>query len=289
MRTLLKSYEKLIELMWPKQQSCKLDLFLIESVHAFVLKMYRCLWGSVLASKSAEEDDRPVFLRSQFFLVVCFFVMVAGLQGCGGGGGGESAGNPALGGSLAQSPEDAVQNLVAEWQKTGGPLLTVSGAATASATPSSGKPLGFLRFKDFFSGEEWLLQIDRVEYTTGKADQADVHASYYYQNLSVGESVIIFHMIRDQDSWSLLDMEVKSLPAAVVTATGIQGYVIDKASGQAVSGALVSLWSDQTQVSSTTSALDGFYRFLNIAPGKYTIVIARKGYTIKTIGDILVK
>ena len=225
------------------------------------------------------EVGKLPFLRSPLFLIICFFVLVVSLHGCGGGG---SAGS----GSLAPSPEDAVRSLVADWPKTGGPVLTIS-PATASGTASTSQPVGFLRYKDFFSQEEWLFQIDRVEYPV--VDKADVHASYYYKDVSVGELVIIFHMIRVPGGWSLDGADITSLPAAVVTATGIQGFIIDKVTRQAVSGALVSLWSDQTQVSSTTSGLDGFYRFLGIAPGTYTIVISRKGFTDQTISNIPVK
>lgn len=229
------------------------------------------------------------FLRSRWFLLLLVALVSGVLSGCGGGGGG---GSPATGvGAIAQTPEEAVRALVADWQQTGGPALilaqTETTATTTTSTATSATSLGQIRFHDFFSDEIWDLSVDRVEYLT--TEEAYIYTSYLYRDLAVGESIIRFHMIRDNGIWELQDISVESLPAAVVSATGIQGFVIDKVTRQAVSGAEVHLWHAAAEVASTVTDLQGYYRFTGLTAGTYEIVIVRLGYQPETISGITVQ
>lgn len=227
--------------------------------------------------------------RSRWFLLLLVALVSGALAGCGGGGGGGSSATGVA--PVAQTPEDAVRALVADWQQTGGPALilaqTETTATTTTSTATSSTSLGQIRFRDFFSDEIWDLSVDRVEYLS--AEEAYIYTSYLYRDLAVGQSIIRFHMIRDNSLWELQDISVESLPAAVVSATGIQGFVIDKVTRQAVSGAEVHLWQAAAEVASTVTDLQGYYRFTGLTAGTYEIVIVRLGYRPETISGITVQ
>ncbi|RCK80704.1 MAG: hypothetical protein OZSIB_3017 [Candidatus Ozemobacter sibiricus] len=185
---------------------------------------------------------------------------------------------------LAPPPDVALRSHMATWQESGGPLLLM--AQTTTTSPSS-TSMGTIRFRDFFSEDLWELRVDRVEYLS--ANEAIIHTSYLYRDLAVGQSLIRFRMLFEEGAWRLNDIEVESLPAAVVTATGIQGFVLDKNTGTPVEGALVTLFRAGTQVASTTSDAQGFYRFVDLPPGTYDLVIQRKDYQSETISGIIVE
>jgi len=66
----------------------------------------------------------------------------------------------------------------------------------------------------------------------------------------------------------------------------VQGTVTDS-KGAVVQAASVTLTDQGTQVSkSTTTSNDGFYRFVEIAPGKYTVAVEAKGFEKKVINDV---
>ncbi|NLI74975.1 MAG: carboxypeptidase regulatory-like domain-containing protein [Candidatus Riflebacteria bacterium] len=226
-------------------------------------------------------------LRSCWFLLLLVGLVSGLLAGCGGGGGNSGTGV----GPVAQTPEDAVRALVADWQQTGGPTLilaqTGTTATTTTSTATATTSLGQVRFRDFFSDETWELSVDRVEYLS--AEEAYIYTSYLYRDLAVGQSIIRFRLVRNNGLWELQDISVESLPAAVVSATGIQGFVIDKVTRQAVSGAEVHLWRAAAEVASTVTDLQGYYRFTGLTAGTYEIVIVRLGYRPETISGITVQ
>lgn len=229
-------------------------------------------------------------LRSHWFLLVLVALVSGLLAGCGGGAGGGVS--PATGvGPVDQTPEAVVRALVADWQRTGGPALilaqTETTATTTTSTASATASPRQIRFRDFFSDEVWELSVDRVEYLS--PEEAFIYTSYLYRDLAVGQSIIRFRLARNNSLWELQDIAVESLPAAVVSATGIQGFVIDKVTRQAVSGAEVHLWRAAAEVASTVTDLQGFYRFTGLTAGTYEIVIVRLGYRPETISGITVQ
>ena len=219
--------------------------------------------------------------RTRWFLFVFFLSFCCLLSGCGAGGGGS---RPV--GFAEQSPEDAVRAMVADWMRSGGPAVVMPQTTETSGATSSAS-LGTIRYRDFFTGEEWVFSVDRVSYLS--ADEADIYASYIYRDLSVGEALIIFRMARTEGVWGLQDITVESLPTALVTAVGIQGFVLDKVTRQPVSGAQVILYLAGDQISSSTTDLQGFYRFTGLASGTYDLVINRRGYRPETIAGIVVQ
>lgn len=69
---------------------------------------------------------------------------------------------------------------------------------------------------------------------------------------------------------------------------GLQGTVTDSSSGL-VSGATVTLTSNETQRSQTVmTSDDGFYRFSNLAPGSYTLTVEQANFKKQVFEDVTV-
>jgi len=68
--------------------------------------------------------------------------------------------------------------------------------------------------------------------------------------------------------------------------SGIYGQVKDKASGDKISFVNISLYRNDSLISSTHSSNDGSYAFKNVAVGRYKIKAVFVGYTPKTVNSI---
>ncbi|MBI3039675.1 carboxypeptidase regulatory-like domain-containing protein [bacterium] len=103
---------------------------------------------------------------------------------------------------------------------------------------------------------------------------------YLYKDLSEGRVEVVFEMLKEKGFWHISDVFVTTLPAVLVVEHGIQGFVRDEKTGQPVEGALVYL--SGTEFSAKTDS-SGFYRFLNLPLGTYTVLFVKDGYVLKTI------
>jgi hypothetical protein len=73
--------------------------------------------------------------------------------------------------------------------------------------------------------------------------------------------------------------------AAPPSTTGtLQGTVIDSSTSTAISGATVSIAGG----GSTTTNASGFYQFLNVAPGSYSLTASKTGYNANTLNGVSV-
>src|ERR1700757_1538261 len=92
-------------------------------------------------------------------------------------------------------------------------------------------------------------------------------------------------------AWFLILASLAFLPAAQAQQTlgGITGTVTDT-SGGAITGATVSLVSNETKLTRTqTTNADGAYSFVNLAIGHYTLTFTRQGFQAETVPSILVQ
>jgi len=212
--------------------------------------------------------------------VIFMFFALATLVGCSGGGSSSGVG------VSTSTPESAVYEIVAAWQKSQTGLVSskTGEALLKQETTSEDKTI---YFRDM-SGEEWPLKIEEVEYLSDS--NARVYTSYLSTNPARGSLKLIFTMFKDVTTWYLDDIEITELPIVVVTETGVKGVVSDETSGLPVSGALVELYNQSTGTIAGSATTDetGFYSFTDIAPGTYYMVIERDGYDPKTISGIII-
>jgi len=104
--------------------------------------------------------------------------------------------------------------------------------------------------------------------------------------LSVGispsdyESALIPPIVQLPTNLSILNTTTK------VFQTGISGTVTDQITGQPVEGAGVFILNTDKY---TATDANGYFEFLGLSPGTYTIIIKRDGYTDQTIQNIIVQ
>ena len=77
----------------------------------------------------------------------------------------------------------------------------------------------------------------------------------------------------------ILSISIAALSIYSQTSTGeINGTVTDSA-GAAVPGAAVRLVSEETKIETATATnADGYFRFVNVKPGNYTVAIEMQGF-----------
>lgn len=208
-----------------------------------------------------------------------FCVLFACLCGCSGGG--SSSGT----GVATSTPESAVYELLAAWQKSEAALVAAEEGGTVVEQESTTEP-GYIRFRDL-NGEEWQLHVDDVIFNGDS--NAEVHTSYQSLDANRGSLKLLFYMIRDMENWYLDTIDVIEMPVVVVTGTGIKGIVSDISSNLPVDGALISIYDAQTNtfIENTTTDETGFYSF-ELDPGTYYLVIERDGYEPLTYTGVTV-
>jgi Carboxypeptidase regulatory-like domain/TonB dependent receptor len=77
-----------------------------------------------------------------------------------------------------------------------------------------------------------------------------------------------------------------TLPARAQFEATVQGTITDDKGG-VVQGASVTLTDQATQISKNTmTSADGFYRFVELAPGRYTVTVEANGFRKNVTGDV---
>lgn len=225
-------------------------------------------------------------LTQRLFPVLLVLVVVT-ISGCGGGGGGTDGG---MSSGLRPAPEDAVRALVADWAtQTSVPAFSMAADGSLQTTYVSTSSLGQITITDL-SNNQWQLQVNEITYLTPQL--ARVSTTYHFATLELGKMLIDFVMQYDDRDrkWLLEDITANTLPGVVQIETGIQGFITDHNDGSSVASAAVVLYDEtgQTVVQSTVTDAQGFYRIIDLPPGKYVLVIAKDDYKLYTQPGIIV-
>lgn len=219
---------------------------------------------------------------------ICLLISLSlvGFVGCSGGG------SPSQSNVTQIEPQIVVQNMIAQWSSSNtGPAFYTDAAGKPSViadASNESQHLGYITFRDL-SGEDWELQVDRVEYAG--EENAKVYTSYIYQSLTSGGLTVVFSLVKDNGQWFIDDIEVIELPAVVTSTAGaIQGYITDQVTHVGVAGARIDAFPENSQsiAGSAVSSSNGFYEITDLATGTYYIVINRDGYEPITKSGIVV-
>ncbi|TMU87402.1 hypothetical protein FGG79_04555 [Bacillus sp. BHET2] len=78
----------------------------------------------------------------------------------------------------------------------------------------------------------------------------------------------------DNLSGEPIQSNTASIPITVFNNASINGSIIDSSNGEYVSGATVELKQGPTTIATVSSDVNGFYSFVDVIPGNYTIVVS---------------
>ncbi|BCB03802.1 carboxypeptidase regulatory-like domain-containing protein [Bacillus sp. KH172YL63] len=76
----------------------------------------------------------------------------------------------------------------------------------------------------------------------------------------------------DNLSGDPIQSNTATIPITVLDDASVNGTIIDSSNGEFIAGATVELKQGATTVATTSSDINGFYGFVNVAPGNYTVV-----------------